>query len=138
MSGDGNDVQPLVAARSDGFCEVFGFVHAREGYPVNLSGYPVAVMQVRQYQGAPGAAPISLTNVASAADEGLFLVDAVAGLMQVRINRSTLEGMAGRHQPKAGAAQRFFYDIIFQATDGFVWKAAEGEFILAPGVTILP
>jgi hypothetical protein len=98
--------------------------------PVDLTGYTLA-MQVRLYGLAGGDPLIDLETVTSAI-EGLRIVEATAGQIEVRITDATLEALP---TGKAGASVTFSYDLLLTDPTGLEQPYAYGDFIVQPGVT---
>lgn len=99
--------------------------------PVDLTGYTFA-MQVRLYGLAGGSALISLATVTTAV-QGIRIVEATAGQIEVRITDTTLEALPAAG--KAGASVTFAYDLLLTDPTGFEQAYAYGAFIVQPGVT---
>lgn len=98
--------------------------------PVDLTGYTFA-MQVRLYGLAGGSALISLATVTTSV-QGIRIVDAEAGQIEIRVTDATLETLPAG---KAGAAVTFAYDLLLTDPSGFEQAYAYGDFIVQPGVT---
>lgn len=98
--------------------------------PVDLTGYTLA-LQVRLYGLAGGSALISLTTV-TAAVQGIRIIEATGGQIEIRITDTTLEALPAG---KAGAAVTFSYDLIVTDPTGLEQPYAYGDFIVQPGVT---
>jgi hypothetical protein len=101
------------------------------GAAINFTGC-TAAMQVRLYQGAPGAALISLTNVATAI-QGIQFTNAAAGEFTIRINLATLEALAdsvGDNQPTT-----FQYDLLIYDAGSIPLLCLYGDFTVSTGVT---
>lgn len=99
--------------------------------PQDLTGYTFA-LQVRLYGLAGGSALISLGTVTTAV-EGIRIIDAEAGQIEVRLTDATLETLP--NTGKAGAALTFQYDLLVTDPSGFEQPYAYGDFIVHPGVT---
>jgi hypothetical protein len=99
--------------------------------PVNLTGY-IFALQVRLYGLAGGSALISLTTVTTAI-EGVRIVDAAGGEIEIRITDATLETLPV--SGKAGEAVTFSYDLLLTDPTGLEQAYAHGDFIVQPGVT---
>lgn len=99
--------------------------------PVDLSGYTLA-LQVRMYGLAGGDALISLTTVTTAT-EGVRIVEATAGQVEIRITDATLETLPEPGKP--GSSVSYVYDLVLTDPTGLRQVYAEGAFIIQPGVT---
>lgn len=99
--------------------------------PVDLTGYTLA-LQVRLYGLAGGAALISLATVTTAV-QGIRIVEATGGQIEIRITDATLETLPA--SGKAGAAVTFAYDLVLTDPTGLEQVYASGDFIVLPGVT---
>ncbi len=98
--------------------------------PQDLTGWS-AILQVRLYGLAAGAALISLATVTTPI-QGIQFTEPTAGQFVVRIDKSALEALPA--SGKAGAAIRFVYDIVMTDLAGLKCVYAEGEFAVSPGV----
>ena len=100
--------------------------------PLDLTGY-TAALQVRQYGLAGGDPELELATVATAI-EGVRIIEATAGQIEVRINKATLEALPSLGA-KAGRPVTFKHDLLLTDSTGFTSVYAEGDFIVYPGVT---
>lgn len=129
---------PITVWRNADYAETWVVADA-QGYdangnaiaPQDLTGWTLA-LQVRLYGLAAGAALISLGTV-TAAIEGIRIVEAAAGQIEIRITDATLETLpvAG----VAGAAVTFKYDLLLTDPTGIEAVYAQGDFTVEPGVT---
>jgi len=99
--------------------------------PQDLTGW-TAAMQVRLYGLAGGSALISLGTVTTAV-EGVRIIEATGGQIEIRITDATLETLPAAG--KAGAAVTFSYDLLLTDPTGVEAVYARGDFIVQPGVT---
>jgi hypothetical protein len=99
--------------------------------PQDLTGYTFA-LQVRQYGLAGGSALLTLGTVTTAI-EGIRIIEAAAGQIEVRITDATLETLP--NTGKAGEPRTFKYDLLVTDTTGLEQPYAYGDFIVQPGVT---
>lgn len=98
--------------------------------PQDLTGW-TAVLQVRLYGMAGGAALISLGVVTTPVD-GIRFIEPSAGQLEIRITDATLEPLPV--SGKAGQPVTFKYDLLLTDPTGFEQTYAEGDFIVYPGV----
>ena len=89
-----------------------------------------AAMQVRYYEGAPGAALIDLADVATDI-EGIRFSDPTAGELTVRINMATLEALPNITQ----RATSLRYDLLVYDADTLPVLCLYGDFKVSTGVT---
>lgn len=99
------------------------------GTAIDFTGC-TAAMQVREYEGAPGAALISLTNVATAI-EGIQFTDAADGELTIRINLATLEALPNITR----RTTTLRYDLLVYDADDVPILCLYGDFNVETGVT---
>lgn len=99
--------------------------------PQDLTGWTLA-LQVRLYGLAGGAALISLGTVTTAI-EGIRIIEATGGQIEIRITDATLEALPAAG--KAGADLTLYYDLVLTDPTGVEEVYAEGTFTVKPGVT---
>jgi hypothetical protein len=120
----------LTGRRNVPFVEEYQFTDD-SGAAIDFTGCTGA-MQIRLYGNAPGAALASLANVSSDV-EGVWINDPTNGVIQVKINEATLNGLPTAATP--GAADVFAYDLVLTWPDALEECLIEGRFVLKPGVT---
>lgn len=112
------------------------------GDPPVLAGANVT-MEVRLYGGAAGDYLIADTNVStidvatgrSEIDPDDDVLKAVRQLvLEPSIPQAAMETLPGLHQPEAGAAQRFEYEIMLTYADDARDSLWIGDLIVYPGV----
>lgn len=119
----------LVARRNVPFGVTWRFANDNDT-PFDLSAYSAA-LQIRYYQGAPGAALISLATVET--DVQGIRIFPLSGEVQVMIAEATLAGLPGLGVPEGGDPQVFEYDLVMDNGSQDVWLS--GTFTVYPGVT---
>jgi hypothetical protein len=125
-------IQTLEAARNIDFAPTIWLDYA--GDPLPIDEYAICTMQVRQYQGAAGAAEVedlavTITDAAHDTDAGWRTLT-----IEPNILRGALEDMPGQNQPDPGDAQVFVYEIMLTYSDGAQDSLMLGDFILSAGV----
>lgn len=104
--------------------------------PVNFTGAS-ARMELRQYEGQPGAALASLPTVTTDILGLRFFKyrdDAVLDAIRVRLPAANLAALPGLNQPDAGAAQIYHYDLLMTLSGQPEQPWLLGTFTLYPGV----
>lgn len=123
----------ISAARNVPWAREFEFSDPA-GEPFDFTGW-TAALQVRLYEGALGAALISLSTASNSSAEGVHFFADDPGRLQVLIKEASLNSLPGLHEVEAGAPQRFFYDLVLTDPSGFEQCFMEGAFVVRPGVT---
>lgn len=99
--------------------------------PQDLTGSTFA-LQVRLYGLAGGDPLVSLATVTTAI-QGVRIIEAAAGQIEIRITDATLEALPA--SGRAGASVTFSYDLVLTDPNGVESVYAQGDFIVEPGVT---
>ncbi|AHE55546.1 hypothetical protein [Sphingomonas sanxanigenens] len=133
-------VEPLGAARN----RPFGATLLTDylGDPLPITG-ATAIMEVRLYPGAAGAALASDADV-TMVDVGQIgtMVDPADGvskpLRRLRLEPSipmeAIRDLPGQNAPEAGDPQSFSYEVLIEYADGLRDPLWLGEFIVEAGV----
>ncbi len=104
--------------------------------PVNFTGAS-ARMQLRHFEGSPGAALINLATVTTDILGIRFFKyrgDAILDAIRVRIPANNLAALPGLHTPEAGDPQKFSYDLLMTLSGKPEQPWLFGTFTLYPGV----
>jgi hypothetical protein len=99
------------------------------GDPLNFTNC-TASMQVRAYEGATGAALISLTKVTTAV-QGIQFTDPTDGELTIRINLATLEGLPNIDR----RITTLRHDLLVYDADSVPILCLYGDFTVETGVT---
>lgn len=119
----------LIGRRNASFVEEYVF--KVDNVAVDFSGC-TARMQLRHYGNETGSPLLDVTPVSSDV-EGVWIRDAVNGLIQVRINQSSLSGLPTRVSTESRSG--FAYDLRLTWPDSVQDVLMEGTFVLKAGVT---
>lgn len=125
---------PIKVWRNARYTEEFNFTV--DDLPYDLTGW-VGRLQARLYGAQEGAALIDLGSVTSDS-EGVWIIDAEGGSVQVRIDEDTLIGVwtALGGPAEAGDPIELSYDLVMTPPEGGDEVWAEGIFTINPGVTV--
>jgi hypothetical protein len=125
----------ITAYTNADYVQTFAFKNA-DGTAFDFTGH-TGELQVRQYGGAGGSPLISLANVTSGGG-GVWIYDAVHGLIQVTISRDQLSAVYSANSTglAAGSPICLAYDLITKEPTGLVDIWVTGKFNINPGVTI--
>ncbi|WP_422058605.1 hypothetical protein [Sphingomonas sp.] len=129
-------IDPLYARRN---MDLEPIEHGYTGGQLTELAGATASLEVRQYEGAAGAALISKSNLAiidepyptdEEPDLRLLIIDP-------GITRAELAALPGLHQPEIGSAQTFWFEIKIHYANGTEDSLRLAPFIVYPGVNTL-
>lgn len=127
--------EPLFAARNLDFVFACGLLGEDDG-PLDLTDATLA-MEVRQYDGQPGAALATLAEVMSDTAEGIYVNDATGGIITIIIAQATLAAFPGgpAQDTPPNKPDVFRYDLVIVRPLPAEPLAMAGTFTLNQGVT---
>ncbi|HEY1605629.1 MAG TPA: hypothetical protein VGF77_08510 [Allosphingosinicella sp.] len=124
--------EPITAYRNAPFAEAFQVVDD-DGSAMDFTGYAGA-MQVRLYGGQAGSAQISLSTVTDSSQGIRFDADSLF----IQVDEATLatvyDGLVGSNERPWTA--ELVYDLVLTPPGSLQEIWIEGDFLIAPGVTV--